>query len=656
MLLSLVLAAQLSLSPEIAVAPNVIRAAPFDQLRPALASDGEHFFAAWENAPFGSDVVGARIHGTGAVIDAANGITLQPREVDDREPAVVWNGSSYAVVFWSGDPSKPYGGKAVEVTTGGEVVVEREVVAPRSLQSIDLAWNGTLYLIAWVETDGDAGVLRLDRDFRAVGEETILGTGAKEIAVSDSGSEFLVAWTTIGETFAARVSSDGVIGAPVALARPAYTIDVAFNGILADHELITIGADGRVRDRVQLPGATDGALTWNGFRYIAVWSAGERLLVAELTSSLAFVRTPEPLVAEESPQHSPAIASSATATMVVWSDGHDIRSAFLGQPSTTRLVSSGLTHQDAHDALWAGGELFTLWNEDGALRIGAVGGEDAAFAPAADEARFAWNGSSFAVLAVRDRTLEIEWLSAKGVPLRPRVTLPGVLPFQPFIASDGRDFYAVWLQHPVTITGARIGADGTIGPIEKLPHVISQPWGRAVAGLVWTGPKYVVLSTEWTGTRFRSSALISTSVAADGTIGAREVVLPYGTPFSGAALTTNGVDAVYAMTRQDETRVRVGVNGAETVVARGSGAVYDAAWDGHDFLFLIQQPQSTDLLRDGERVGLPSQTAILAAAPSRRAAVLYSRSIERIPGLRLLDVRRAFVRLVTGMRVRAARH
>ncbi|HEX8410610.1 MAG TPA: hypothetical protein VF883_17230 [Thermoanaerobaculia bacterium] len=656
MFLPLILAAQLALSPEIPVAPNVIRSAPGDQLRPALASDGEHFFAAWENQPYGSDVVGARIRATGEVVDAANGITLQPREVDDRDPAVVWNGSSYAVVFWSGDPSKPYGGKAVEVTTGGEVVVEREVVAPRSLQSIDLAWNGTLYLIAWVETNGNAGVLRLDHDFHAVGEETILGNGAKEIAASDSGSGFLVAWTTGGDTFAARVSNEGAVSTPVVAARTASTIDVAFDAVLADQELVTVGADGRVRDRVQLPGAADGALAWNGFRYVAVWSAGERLVVAELTSSLAFVRTPERLVAEDSVQHSPAIASSETGTMVIWSDGHDVRGALVGQPSTTRLVSSGLTHQDPHDAHWAGGRLFTLWNEDGALRIGAVGAEDVAFAPAASEARFAWNGSSFAVLATRDNKLEVEWLSAEGVPLRPRVMLASGLPFQPFIASDGRDFYAVWLQHPLTITGARIGADGTIGPIEVLPPVIGGPWGRGIAGLVWTGTKYVVLSSEWTGSRFRTTALISTGIASDGTIGDREVVLPYGTPFAGAALTTNGAGAVYVMTLHGETRVRAGAGGAETVVDRSGHGVYGAGWDGHEFLFLLRDWPSTYVVRGGERAEVPAQAAILAAAPSRRAAVLYGRNIERIPGLRLLDIRRAFVRLVTGKRVRAARH
>jgi len=658
MLLPLILAAQLSLSPEIPVAAEVIRSAPGDQLRPALASDGEHFFAAWENSAYGTDILGARIRATGEVVDAANGITLQPREVDDRDPAVVWNGSNYAVAFWSGDPSKPYGGKVVEVTRGGEVIVEREIVAPRSLQSIDLAWNGTFYLVAWVETDGRAGVLRLDRDFHAVGAETILGGGALRIVVSSNGSSFLVAWSTIGDTLAARVASDGAVSTPVAVAGPASFLDTAFDAVLVDDDVVTVSADGRIRERGHLPpGAEEGALHWNGFRYVVVWNAGYRLWTAEFTPTLMYVRPPERLVAEESIQHSPAIAGNGTSTMVVWSDDRDIRGAFLGQPSTTRLVSSGLAHQDAHDALWVNDRLVTLWNEGDSLRIGALDGEGVAFAPAANEAHFAWNGSSFAVLAVREFAVEVEWLSASGVPLRPRVTLARGPLTQPFIASDGRDFYALWLLNPFSLTGARIGADGSIGPIETLPFGTTGTSGRSIAGVVWTGTEYVVLSSEWLGSsRFRSTALVSTPIAAGGAIGAPNVILPLGTEIRGAALTTNGVDAIYAWGKASEIRVRVGLRGPETQLESGGGWVMRAGWDGHEVVFLMYGTPAPYVLRGGERAEVPPLTSVLAVAPSRRAAIFYTRSIQRIPGLVVLDIRRAFVRLIAGKRVRAARH
>src|SRR5688572_26920701 len=98
MFLPLVLAA-LALSPDVPVSTEVVRNAPWSQRQPSIASNGTEFFAAWEDR---SDVVGSRLDANGAALDRRGGITLQPMRSDDRDPSVVWNGSTYMVANATG--------------------------------------------------------------------------------------------------------------------------------------------------------------------------------------------------------------------------------------------------------------------------------------------------------------------------------------------------------------------------------------------------------------------------------------------------------------------------------------------------------------------------------------------------------------------------
>ena len=53
---------------------------------------------------------------------------------------------------------------AVELSTDGRIVNDREFVAPRDVQFVDVAWNGSTYLVAWVQDQmSEVRAVMLDR-------------------------------------------------------------------------------------------------------------------------------------------------------------------------------------------------------------------------------------------------------------------------------------------------------------------------------------------------------------------------------------------------------------------------------------------------------------------------------------------------------------
>src|SRR3954471_12492332 len=64
------------------------------QSAPAMATDGNGFFAAWLDARNGTTVRGARVTAAGEVLDPV-GIVLSTNAVS--APEVLWTGSEYAV-------------------------------------------------------------------------------------------------------------------------------------------------------------------------------------------------------------------------------------------------------------------------------------------------------------------------------------------------------------------------------------------------------------------------------------------------------------------------------------------------------------------------------------------------------------------------------
>ena len=685
MLLSLVLAAQLSLSPEIPIAAEAMRASGGPQSHPAVASAGHEFFAVWEHR---LDIIGSRIDEGGAAIDRAGGITVQPTGFSDYDPSVVWNGETYVTAFGSGDVTRPYGIKGIEITRGGEVINERMLVTPRAVSGVDIAGNGSLYLLTWRE--GAYGPIRgllVDSALNAVGEELVLDAGIPDhvdVAVASNGTNFLVAWQNRDGAFAQAVSADGIASPPVRISAAASSIDVASNGVsyvvFGSNELVAMTSAGAVTHRVALPVGSEGVLAWDGVHWVAAWIGGDRVMVALFDPTLGVVRAAERLVARESTQRSPALATSARGTLVLWSDavpadpaGADILSAFLGEPVTTRLVSSGPAPQAPAGAAWSAETLGILWTEgepfSQALRFGVVTENGTPLTAdgiplgnvdvdngIAHSSSLASNGEAFAVAMARDQRIDVQMFSAEGRALwGPLAIGAGRVPR---IASDGRDFFVIWNTLAGGVAGRAVRADGTLGELREVA-------GTSGAALVHAGGAYVAVTVviRQHNRLFSDYTILSTTIgdeaAAPITIFSESNV--YLGVFVRAA--SNGSEVFYAWTTSMAgLRTKLGNSGAIESHVKPSGVAYwhllNLAWDGSSLVFALNAQGGVLLIRGSEQTLLDAArwSLVLAAASPRHSAAVYARTLIRIPGLPLLDVDRTFLRrLVTPVRRRAAR-
>src|SRR5688572_15205329 len=138
------------LAIEIAVSDPEIRTAYRRQVSPAIASDGENFFAAWVDTRSGPDagarIFGARLRPDGSFLDptgfAISEIAEEPNGV--REPAVVWTGSEY-VVIWGENFWKIY---ARRISRDGKLIDSRPVkIAHEFLGPLTAVTTGRTILV-----------------------------------------------------------------------------------------------------------------------------------------------------------------------------------------------------------------------------------------------------------------------------------------------------------------------------------------------------------------------------------------------------------------------------------------------------------------------------------------------------------------------------
>ena len=118
------------------VSTDVVRTAAGTQGRPAIASDGNSFFAVWEQNGARSSIAGTRVSPDGAIANPA-GIPIGESPGSDHNPSVIWNGTTYVVVFWT---DEPYGVKLVELSRDGKVIRELQPVEGL-VRRVRIAWS-----------------------------------------------------------------------------------------------------------------------------------------------------------------------------------------------------------------------------------------------------------------------------------------------------------------------------------------------------------------------------------------------------------------------------------------------------------------------------------------------------------------------------------
>ena len=211
--------------------PIAITSDSWQQLDPAVASDGSGFLVAWQDArdvvSAGLDIWGTSIDGSGAV---GTPFVVGGATADQQMPSAAFDGTSYHVTWEDGrDPlrSAIYGGR---VTTGGALLdgtgvriddtpVEDTMPRLSNASGAVLAlWDGESNLLARVVTA--AGAPAAPSEYVATA-----GNGHDWPAIAEGTSGYLVAWTDYrnwpdwGDIYAARLDLDGnPVGAAIPLA------------------------------------------------------------------------------------------------------------------------------------------------------------------------------------------------------------------------------------------------------------------------------------------------------------------------------------------------------------------------------------------------------------------------------------------------------
>jgi hypothetical protein len=182
--------------------------------RPSIATDGEKFFAVWRDTITGSSkFFGARITPDGVNLDpgriSIGGSSLTSYGIN---PAVAFDGTNYLVV-WVDTDGEIY---AVRLTSGGVVIDNQALKITTGAYSkerpVSIAFCGTNYLIAWRNIYDEVKVARVSTSGAIIDDPggITIGSGFYPWVASD-GKNYLVVWHGWGsgglDIFGNRISS-----------------------------------------------------------------------------------------------------------------------------------------------------------------------------------------------------------------------------------------------------------------------------------------------------------------------------------------------------------------------------------------------------------------------------------------------------------------
>ncbi len=207
-----------------------------DQLRPAVASDGQDFLVVWED--FRNEAISQRdIYGT-VVTDAGTIVSPIGNALssygDQRDPVVAGHASSYLVV-WEDERFSETDIYAIRVAPAGSPVGDQIEIArlPADQRNPDVATSGQEYLVVWHDRRNDAVSGRDIYGARVMLDGRVLDrTGIpisvapedqRDPSVASNGQEYFVVWEDERgrsgfDIFGARVTREGTVLDPHGIA------------------------------------------------------------------------------------------------------------------------------------------------------------------------------------------------------------------------------------------------------------------------------------------------------------------------------------------------------------------------------------------------------------------------------------------------------
>jgi hypothetical protein len=339
--------------------------------RVGLASDGTTYFATWTDARYGGAVFGTAISDTG--VAHGPGTLVSRAANSQRESAVASDGTNSLVVWSDNRSGRGYQVFGTRIDPSGRVIDAGGI--PISQGSVGsnpaVAFDGTNYVIAW-EGEHDVMVVVMSPSGLALGSPSVITDSPRsdqvfdlDVAATSAGSVVTCSLYGPRSTGVAawRISPDGrtVDGAvPLAAGHNSRYLSVATDG----HDfLLTWAVEGPVINAAFLRAGTtvpeptfDVAgdrgqgldVASNGRRYLVVWSDGDAIRAARITTAGELEDPAGITVAATSSgvEPTPTVAANGPF-MVAWREaddplGGDIRGARVDDDGSL-LDGSGFT-------------------------------------------------------------------------------------------------------------------------------------------------------------------------------------------------------------------------------------------------------------------------------------------------------------------------
>ena len=544
-----------------------------DQYTPAVASLGTNFLVVWQDyrkatsTRYDSDIYGARVSGTGVLIDT-NNLAVCTQTNSQFHPAVAANGTNYLVVWEDSDLG------------GGDILGAR------------------------VSADG----LILDAPGLTIAHGANLQANP---AVTATGGDFLVVWQDYrgsstnnfeAQIYGARVQGDGSVVDPVGVNLSPGTGGQAYPALASGGAQafvvwqdfrnnpgttfadvygaqVEVGATLAVHGEAKISGAANSevspAVAANGTNFLVVWADNRNALLtgrdiygARLNSEgVPLDLTPLAISSATNDQSDPAVAANGADYFVAWSDKRnaadnsgpsDIYGTIVGpdgivqQPGGIPICTA--TNEQLFPALSAFGTNFLVVWQDArntvptAVRWDIYGARISRAGDPLDPfgipiCTFLPDQTTPAVAANPAQALVI-WVDSRGAAgashiyatrLAPDGTVTDTNGFvictaagqqlAPAVATDGTNYLAVWADSrngsasAFDIYGARIGAGASVTPVNGLPIALG-PAPQTAPAVTFNGSDYLVVWQQGRGGSSNSFDIFGTTLGLDASAGA----------------------------------------------------------------------------------------------------------------------------------------
>lgn len=315
------------------------------------------YLVTWDDFGNRADVFAKLVPESAQPVDTDR-ILVSGEPNEQMAPAVAWDGTNY-LVAWTDNRSGAdvYASRVTPDGTSLDGTGIPVSTAHRSQSDAQVAWNGSTYLVVWIDyRSPDTGLYgaRVTREGQVLDPEGIRlsppgSSPTFDLSIASDGSGFVVAWT-------------GHSGQP-----PAYggvhATRVAADGAVLDPEPMILGRDGY-----------RPSVAWNGRAYLVAWSTGthEERDVHAVRIMRGRVRDSTPIVVSAAPgrQDHAQVASDGDGFFVAWTDrrsgNDDVYGARVRKngkvldPEGVAVVS-GPEDESATGVVWNGRHYVVTW-------------------------------------------------------------------------------------------------------------------------------------------------------------------------------------------------------------------------------------------------------------------------------------------------------